>query len=350
MIVEALPEASWILEDLVGFSVLDSQDIAARLGPDRFALFDSQGRQVWTRDLDRTHRWSARIVAAGPCLFALREGEALAIDSASGVISSRFATGDLYMDRFDAAGDALYAVEDYEQRRYVSAYRADGTAPQWRAPLESAPFGEVVATEEGIAVRQRMGVEIALFDRMTGDIRWTIDVGELGAHREVATGLEREGVIMGTPLDLAGRIVLAVRRGHVISVDAETGTVEWTAEVPIANPTSMIATSDGDLCVIDGSYFVRLRAKDGAILQRNEISSSMRAAGADLPAVLVSMNRSIIACDKMGRRLVEIDADSGNPKRAWEIPYVLDGSHDPRTSAGRLLLVDQSGALRAHAL
>ncbi len=265
-------------------------------------------------------------------------------------------------------GDDIYvaATDGTVERRRL----ADGDLI-WDVELDQVLFGAVGVSDTSILLGGSAGEVISL-DKNTGEQQWIVNVGgevlappQADASRVFVQtldgqliGLNREDgsrlwsyrntvpvlTIRGTstPVVLRGSVITGFANGSVISFDAETGAVQWSARVAIPKGNSeieRIVDIDGKLLLLDGLLYavsyqgqiVAIDPSSGNRLWANDASSHVAMSEGFGNIYVAGQDGSVTAYEKNGRDVRWAQTILARRKLSGSVTlgsYVLVGDFD----------------------
>ncbi|WP_440007640.1 outer membrane protein assembly factor BamB family protein [Halomicrococcus sp. SG-WS-1] len=298
--------------------------------------FDLDDRETrWTVDLDGVEYAPAVadgvVYACGSTLRALDaatgeerwRAELDAVDSSSPTV----ADGTVYVTTSDANGQAV-----------CRAFDATTGEESWRLRLPSgkdapAPNSENVppAVADGVAYFVDQETVYAV-DAGTGDPAWQVSL---------------DGIVDHAPTVADGTVYVC--DGRVSALDADDGSVEWTAEPAPPEEVRLSqspAVAGGTVVVADGreSRAWALDADDGAVRWEYAAGQSLSSPAVADDTVYFAGDERAVAVDLTGEERWSVPTrDLGN---AWLAPAVADGTVYLGDSEGFLYALAESDDLR----
>lgn len=231
---------------------------------------------------------------------------------------------------------------------HVNAVDLATGEPAWGS---SVPLEDVVQTpvamDETSAYIGDVGGQVTVVDVMSGDVRWT---EELGTPISGAVTLDRGRAIVTT---LGGR----EEPSEIVALDAESGDELWRASVEDAsNFVSAPVVADGRILTLDViGGILAFDDEDGRFLWRTEVVNPiaprgqpflLQGVGAPAP---VSADGQVFVVDVTGR-VYAFDAETGDPQ--WDFalndpsryspPLLTDDHVLVSTDSGRLSAIDRA--------
>ena len=208
------------------------------------ALDAKTGAERWRLPLDTPERldeWHIPLVADGIVYIAATNGQAFALDAATGDVQWQVDAGNVFESPALGDGRLFYLIEGG-----VLALDAATGEEQWL----SGPAGRLSVATDGNAVYVMAqgqsaftGLQLHVLDAQTGDERWTFD-GDAGLRGEPASA---DGVVY-----VAGLLEL-------YALDAATGEIRWRldelfeARSPAVIGTTVFVPAGSDFLALDGA-------------------------------------------------------------------------------------------------
>ncbi|MFP5430906.1 MAG: outer membrane protein assembly factor BamB [Gammaproteobacteria bacterium] len=156
-------------------------------------------------------------VTAGQVFAASQSGLLVAADTETGRSLWRKKTG-LPFTAGPAAGYGMVVAGTAKGE--LVAHDAQSGDQRWRTTLGAAVQSVPALTADGVAVLSVDGV-VHMLDRSSGQVRWTYSTSVPPLSLRGGAG----------PLVIGSHVLVPTAAGKVISLDAETGVVEWDVRV-----------------------------------------------------------------------------------------------------------------------
>lgn len=156
-------------------------------------------------------------VTSGQVFAASQNGLLVAVDAESGRLLWRKKTG----LAFTAGPAAAYGtVVAGTGKGELAAYDARTGEQQWRAQVGAAVHAPPALTVDGVVVLSADGV-VHMLDRSSGQARWTYSTSVPPLSLRGSAG----------PVVLESHVLVPTAAGKLLSLDAESGVVEWDVRV-----------------------------------------------------------------------------------------------------------------------
>lgn len=156
-------------------------------------------------------------VTSGQVFAASQNGLLVAVDGESGRLLWRKKTG----LAFTAGPAAAYGtVVAGTGKGELAAYDARTGEQQWRAQVGAAVHAPPALTVDGVVVLSADGV-VHMLDRSSGQARWTYSTSVPPLSLRGSAG----------PVVLESHVLVPTAAGKLLSLDAESGVVEWDVRV-----------------------------------------------------------------------------------------------------------------------
>ncbi|MDG3042744.1 outer membrane protein assembly factor BamB family protein [Roseicyclus marinus] len=231
----------------------------------------SGGAPAWITslvpDFDRGANASGGGLAlSGNRLYATTPfGEVVALDAASGAVIWRQRLGTV-LGAPTVSGGLVYVVGRNSE---AWALEADDGRQRWRIPSSDVPSvlvgGSAPAVADGRAIFPFPSGELVAAMPNTGITLWHSFVagGRLGTAYAGINDITSDPVIVG------GTIYAGNQSGRVVSMNARTGTRNWTATEGAYSP--VVVAGDAIFFVSDRNELIRLDASDGSRVWGTEL-------------------------------------------------------------------------------